>query len=80
MPLDAAVGPAFKDFDLVKALRRIRLIGVAARGLLLKKRMLAPDGRMAAIISSAVHAAPCCGFSVGANGAPDTSSGCATLG
>ena len=40
VPLDKERRPYLKDFNLQKALRRLRLIGVAARGLLAKKRLL----------------------------------------
>ena len=40
VPLDKEQRPYLKDFNLQKALRRLRLIGVAARGLLAKKRLL----------------------------------------
>ena len=40
VPPNQAQRPHLKDFNLQKTLRRLRLIGVAARGLLAKKRML----------------------------------------
>ena len=40
VPLDKEQRPYLKDFNLQKALRRLRLIGVAARGLLAKNRLL----------------------------------------
>ena len=40
VPLEVTQRPVLKDFDLQKALRRLRLIAVAARGLERKKRML----------------------------------------
>ncbi|CAE7715253.1 unnamed protein product [Symbiodinium sp. CCMP2592] len=40
VPLDVMQRPVLKEFDLQKALRRLRLINVAARGLERKKRML----------------------------------------
>ncbi|CAE6928965.1 HSP90 [Symbiodinium sp. CCMP2592] len=40
VPLDVTQRPVLKDFDLRKALRRLRLITVAAHGLERKKRML----------------------------------------